>query len=258
MAIAFNASADGGQVTSATSLTFSYTVGGGSNRKLFVTATGATTDNLTGATYNGVAMSLLAKMFGGSGRWEYLFELNNPASGANNVVITASGTSDFILGGASDYSGCAQAASEVIVTNTSSPTSVASLTTAITTISDNDWVVLTASGFSGSAPPTAGTGSTFRSADGVFGIWGLFDSGAPVTPAGSYSMTVNYNAAGLNKISVIMAAFAPAGVSTFDMTSRRAINIQQQPDTPSHTFTRSGITPGGIIIPNIGSVFILP
>jgi hypothetical protein len=51
----------------------------------------------------------------------------------------------------------------------------------------------------------------------------------------------------------------PAPSATFDMTSRRLAGTQQQqPDTPSHTFTRSGITPGGIIIPNIGSVFILP
>lgn len=229
MAIAFVAAADGGNTTAATSFTWAYTVGGGTKRILFVSVEGTATDIITGATYAAASMTLVGKILSGSSRWEYLFYLLNPASGANNVVVSASSTCDFIFAGASDYSGVKQVAPEVTGTNTSG-VAAASLTTSITTISDNAWIVLMSGGFSGNAAPTAGSGSTFRVAEGTFGTWGLFDSGAAITPAQAYSMTTVQSSGGLNIITHIYAAFAPdtGGAQTFfsraqyDLSTRRA------------------------------------
>jgi len=99
MAIAFDATTDGGNTT-ATSLTYSHTCTG-SNRILFVSVIGAIgSDNVTGATYAGAAMTLVDKQ--ASARSTYLFYLIAPATGANNVVVSA-GSSSFIWSAAAPY-----------------------------------------------------------------------------------------------------------------------------------------------------------
>ena len=199
MALAFDAAVDGGSTTG-TSRTFSHTCSG-SNRLLIVGVRGGTTadgDVITGVTYNGVSMT---KIFGNEplgNRWTYLYYLINPASGANNVVISASASIN-ISGAASSYTGAYQSSQPDAYTNNSSATSP--LTTTNTTLIDNCWNVLVVVSNTGQA---ASTGSTQRTIDGA-GTFGLYDTNGAKTPAGSVSMTVT----ALNFLNSIMASIIP-------------------------------------------------
>lgn len=208
MAIAFDAATDGGNNGgSTTSITFSHTCTG-SDRLLIVAVIGdPTTDDVTGVTYNGVAMTQVGKQSPAIGyRWAYLYHLEAPASGANNVVISA-GSAHYLWGGAASYTGV-NASGQPDQTATNSGTGP-TLTTSITTVADNCWMMLMEGSYDAdTGHPAAGTGSTRRKNDASFGAWGLFDNNAAITPAGANSMqTVRTGPVGLSHVA---ASFAPA------------------------------------------------
>lgn len=211
MAIAFVGAANGGSASVATSLTYSYTCGSGLNRLLVVAINGdVLTDLITGVTYAGVSMTLIDKQTANTGeRWQYLFYLLAPATGANNVVISASGTCDSIASGAADYTGVSASGQPDATTKHSTAVAGNTFTTSITTVTDSSWTILSDISFSDGTPPTAGTGLTRRTFDPSFGSWSLHDSGGVVNPAGSYSMTTN-RGSNANSWGHVVAAFKPA------------------------------------------------
>jgi hypothetical protein len=99
--------------------------------------------------------------------------------------------------GAASYFNVNQSAPEVSATGSVTGTS---LTTTLTTLSDNDWTVAFAMA---ATSPTAGAGTTKRVGSNSYG---MFDSNAPITPPGSTSLTVN---ATNSLITSVMAAFSP-------------------------------------------------
>jgi hypothetical protein len=193
MAITFDAATDGGNVNPGTSLTWSHTCTG-SLLILFVGFNGdniGAADDITSVTYNGVSMTLAAKQINpasGGDRDTYLYYLLGPATGAHNVVISCT-SSHVLQGGAVSYTGVKQSGQpDATAINFEVTPSAKTLTTSVTTVADNCWTVLVEGCFD-AANPLAGAGSTRRTFDGVNGGWGLFDSNAPKTPAGSTSMT---------------------------------------------------------------------
>lgn len=207
-AIAFDAATDGGLV-SATSLSFPHTCTG-SGLVLLVGVLGdliGGADDVTGVTYNGAALTLVDKYTAvGADRYTYLFLLAGPATGAHNVVVSASSSHD-LFAGAISFSGCA-AAGQPDAHRTNSGSS-APLTTALTTIANNCWTVVFAASYASNNAPTAGTGSTRRTFDASFGAWGFFDSNGPITPAGSYSMTTSYPTPIAHDLIHLMLSLAP-------------------------------------------------
>ena len=200
MAIALDTSTDGGNV-SATSLTYSHTCTG-SNLVLFVSVIYGTADNVTGVTYNGVAMTQLGKQQrpGGS-RFTYLYGLVNPTTGANNVVISNS-ASDFTEGASVSYTGVKQSGlPDAFVGQNYTAQTVYS--TNITTIADDCW--LTGLGYGGTV--SAGTNATLRQTMS-FGSEALFDSNSSVGTAGSKTINVNTTS---SSGTTLFASFAPAG-----------------------------------------------
>lgn len=182
MAIAYDTSVSGGFTNSGTSLTWSHTCTG-SNGVLLVTVVGDTaTDVVTGATYNGVAMTLIGHIQGGSGgsltRYTYLFGLIGPATGANTVAVSAS-SAIYMAGMSSSYTGVS--AFETGVTNTA-PAGSSSLTLTATTGVANCWLVAGWKNNWGNA--SAGTGTTMRQSANDLCIG---DSNAALT-AGSQSL----------------------------------------------------------------------
>lgn len=103
MAIALDAFVDVQQVT-ATSLTYSHTVAG-DDRLLIVDS--IATVNVSGVTYNGVAMTSITSVTDDAGRIHRLWYLVAPATGANNVVITCD-SSTAIRGTSASYTGVDQ------------------------------------------------------------------------------------------------------------------------------------------------------
>lgn len=184
-----------------TSFTASYTVGSGSNRLLVVGVVGdLTLDDVTGVTYNSVAMTQVGKVQTPTGgRWTYLYYLLNPASGSNNVVVSA-GSSHFLGVGAADYTGVNSLNASVTNTASSSTTVTGTLTTSI----NNAWL-MAAVGYTSGALSSSTPGSVRYDMD--FNVGGYIDSNSAITPAGSTSITATQSL--ISNLCIIVGAFAP-------------------------------------------------
>jgi hypothetical protein len=204
MPITFDAATTTSYVTN-TSKTFSHTCSTGSDRILFVGALTGGGDIVTGATYGGDAMTLIAKiaLSGGTSNVIYLFYKIAPKTGANNVVISQS-SSAFLDGVACSYTGAEQA-NQPDGSATNSTTSITSLSASVTTSDDNCWsVAIGRSG--GNQVVSAGSGS-YKRANATY--IPMFDSNADLTPTGSKTMTITQPTSG--NMSMVMATFSPAG-----------------------------------------------
>lgn len=214
MAIAFDA-ATGTTSTNTNTNTFTHTCSG-TDRFLIVpcaSLNNGALDAVTGVTYNGVAMTRLGSFYQvGTFNWIiYIYYLANPDSGTNNVVVTRNTSNGQTYGAAASYTGVDQITpidnGVTSGTSTSPPT-----TTSHTSTTDNSWFFLTHANVD--ANSTASTGATLRGTASF--ICTRFDSGGPVTPAGSYSMTISWP--GTRAGRSIMFAMRPAagGGATFN------------------------------------------
>lgn len=221
MAIAFDAATDGGRSTAVTSKTVSHTNGSGSDRYLIV-AVGweGDTDDITGVTYGGTAMQRLG-VHSGQSMWQYLYGLAAPATGANDIVISAGATDNIICYSAS-YTGVHQTVpvDQRITQNNSGISSGAwNGATLVTRVTDSWGVLLSTKSAGGTM--SAGGGSTERAdGDGM----GLFDSNAALGAPASESMnsfasdgTQNWSHLMLNLIP--SGATLPTGILVHNMTN---------------------------------------
>jgi len=199
MAVAF---VNSGAVATSSS---SYTVGSGSNRLLVLVVVGAIdSDDITGANYGGVAMTLVDKLIAGAGsRYSYMFYLLNPASGSNAFDVTGSG---FNNGHCADYTGVLQSG-QPDVSGKASNTGQTSISKAITTVADNCWLVSHESNRGGSPTLTAGANTTIRNQNGNSSA--IADSNGAQTPAGSFSQAFSFGTAPTDA-KIIVASFSPA------------------------------------------------
>lgn len=252
--IQFDAITAPGLVASATSQTFSHTTTG-PNRILFVGLFGATTDILTGITYNAIAMSFVGKVQVSTDRWVYLYVLVNPAAGAHNVVISFSGAT-AIKSFAVSYTGARQG-NQPDASTTNSATGATSITTTVTSVINSCWTFLVAKGLSGSNP-AAGAGTFLL---GTGNDLSVFDSGGVITPAGSTSLiatSVSTNYA------TVMVAFSPSSlkISVSDSITVTESKSMSLPGLPISIFAFEGIlvneyvSPGFNIVYNSIKVFI--
>jgi hypothetical protein len=198
--IAFDAVA-ASEVAPGTSLTWSHTCSG-SNRILFVGITILSgSDLVTGVTYDGVAMTRVATIVETGGTQTlYLYALVNPATGANNVVVSVS-SSITIRATSASYTGARQSGIPD-ASGTKTTASTTSQALAVTTVTDKSWMVSFAIGTSDQ--PAASTGVTSRQSATNRA---LGDSAADITPAGSYSMT--WTSPTSTNMAVVQASFAP-------------------------------------------------
>lgn len=169
----------------------------------FYTEASGSTDPITGVTWGGIACTLIRKQLRANNiGYTQLWYIVNPASSAT-VEITCS-TAYLDAAFAQYYTGASQSGvPDSDNSNSTTPTN--SITVSTTTVADNCWVVC--AGLSDNGGISAGTGMTSRGSYGGFAIAG--DSNGAVTPAGSYSMTLNGTGNG-NQI-LVMASFKPAG-----------------------------------------------
>lgn len=199
--IAFDAWTSGGAASTAT-LTFSHTTTG-SNRFLVVSARSETGgDHISGITYAGTAMTrAIAKAWvPNNNNWVYLYYLLNPASGANDVVVSGNGTNQ-ISAGASSYTGATQS----VAPDTGFVSETASgdryVTVNVTTA--NSWLV--ENYVSADANPTAIVGGVTRGVVGANPT--LADSNAAV---GSGNQTIGMTWGESDRHIILGLAFAPA------------------------------------------------
>lgn len=149
----------------------------------------SSTGVVTGVTYAGVSLTKIgSESTDGANNSTSTWVLANPASGANNVVITTT-SNGIIMCEIASYTGVNQA-SPVWASVTNWPTTTTSWTQTLTTTADNSWLVMCAKGRSGNTV-TAGANTFVRVTVEVLFTW-LFiaDSNSAQTPTGSKSLNV--------------------------------------------------------------------
>jgi len=217
MAIAFDAASSASTINSAhTSKTWSHTCTG-SDRVLIVgigtfNSTGG--GKISGITYNGVSMTLVAEASAQSNIYSSMWYLIAPSTGANNIVASfASQTYDWCA--SASYTGVAQ--SGFPDASSSGNNTSTSITGTVTTIADNAWTVMTP--LCNAAGITGGTGTTVRAISPTNGRQAICDSNGDITPAGSSSLIVNCNNDSNAQVIVSMepAADAPVFVPTMQI-----------------------------------------
>jgi hypothetical protein len=160
MAVAFDAAAmaDG----SGTSLTFAHTVGVGSDRAIVagmqVYESPAGSDCVSGVTYAAVALSELGRVTHATHAGVELWGLQAPATGANNVVISCSATTDELIGGSVSFTGVDQS-TPFGTAGTAAPGAVTTITQDIASATDD--MVIDAMGLY-NRTPSAGASQDVR------------------------------------------------------------------------------------------------
>ena len=172
----------GGDTTlvTTTTKTWSHTCTG-TERALVV---GGLTNGTLTATYAGVSMTQVQVATSPGGINSYLFVLANPASGANNVILTRSGGT-FIVGGSASFTNVDQSTPVDVSVSETNTTSTTVLTT-LTTLTDGAWTVANWREDVGRAlTPDSGTTEIF---DGGGLGWHFVRSTNAITTAGSTSL----------------------------------------------------------------------
>jgi hypothetical protein len=150
----------------------------------------------------------------------YLLRLLNPASGANNVVVTFSNV-HYIIPGAAEYGGVGSFGAWGL---NYSAGDANTLTSTLTTTTANSWIALAEESYeTGNSSPTAGAGDTLRAVETVYSTWGLFDSGAAIATPGAYSMTTN-RANNSHAIVHLMVEMIPAASVSIPAGSSGAVH----------------------------------
>lgn len=204
MAIAFDSTTTSSLGSAVTSITFAHTCTG-SDRILFVATANNGGVNVTGVTYNGVAMTNIGwALSNNAPSKSYLWYLIAPATGANNVIVSLSWSASVIAKVAS-YTWVKQSA-QPDAFSLWWPTTTTSYSQSVTTIADNSWAIMCWMGRTGSAI-TAGANTFIRSNIELV-LAGLFiiDTNSPKTPAGTDTMNVT---SGSQEFTGIMASFSP-------------------------------------------------
>ncbi len=206
--------------------TVAYTIGGGANRCLVLTIEGDVTADIaaplpTVTTYNGVPMVLALPNdnFGNAGalRYNYIYyllEASLPVAGTYNFIVTFAGTQIIILSCA-EYNGVGWLDS--VARHNSGGAAVTSLTSSITTRTDNSWIVVLEQHNGGAT--VAGSGLTLRVNNAHFVQPAILDSNGPLTPVGSKSVTTT-SASALTAHTLISLAPATATIPSAAFLAR--------------------------------------
>lgn len=220
MAIIYDASTAGGSInTSGSTITFSHTVGSGSNRILLVGVgieDNPTARSVGSVTYNGVALSLTradgiteATVGARTEIW-HLLEATMPAAGSYNVVVTmatAISANDSVIAAATSFSGVKQLAP--IANGSVSAVDSSTFSTGITTANDGSYVYDVILGNTNNTWTATAVGQIERTDQQAGG--GLSTSGTstkPVTTAGA--TTMDWTASGTQgRYSHSVAAISP-------------------------------------------------
>lgn len=203
MAISFDAASTISFVA-ATSASTTHTCTG-TNRILFINAWQiGPVEIVTSVTYNGVGLTKVA-FVANTDRGAGLWCLVNPATGANTLTINAS-LSSGIQGAAASYTGAKQTGVPDS-SNTRASASGSPATVSTTTVADNSWLVAAFVNDTGNI--SAGTSTTIR-APGGSTTFGIYDSNAAKTPAGSFALATTN---GGGNTAAVIASFAPVVAS---------------------------------------------
>jgi hypothetical protein len=172
------------------------------------------TDTFSGVTYNGVSMTLLTSNAVSASVVSRVYYLVNPASGANDIVVSLSAATNFPIGKAVSYTNADQATQpDVAVVHEED--SGATVSTGITTASANDLLVSVLFVDSGDAPWSPTDGATARTSVAETGNGaGIYVSDNAQASAGAGTVTWSKASSTNEYSSVIFAIRGVAGVAS--------------------------------------------
>ena len=235
--IAFDAASSGTDGGGDTTLSWSHTIGSGSNRILIVLAlaedTSESDTTITSITYNSTAMTEVS----GTNVWEsplranmyYMLETDLPSSGAYTIEITYQGTVSDLAGGAISLTGVKQQAAEAVATGSDGDNTV--ISTNITTQTDGAWVIDLVGGDRVESFFTTTSGMVERFDDAGSNTHTAAGSTKPVASAGSTTMSWEFDGSS----SVLVHTLA-----SFEKEDATAPEKATNP-SPSHQATGIGI-----------------
>ncbi|PJE64865.1 MAG: hypothetical protein COU90_01205 [Candidatus Ryanbacteria bacterium CG10_big_fil_rev_8_21_14_0_10_43_42] len=212
--IAYDATSNSGSKLNVSSFNWSHTTSG-TNRLLVVgVAMNDSTDSdrtVTGITYNSVAMTNVREDDNDAdNNSTSLWYLANPSSGANTIAVTLNGTNSGATGAAISLTGVDQL-SPLDAQNGSTLTNNNSLSTSVTTIADNAWVVdIIFSEVGSQGTPAVGAGQTRVGLVETTPFDSAISYEGPKTPAGSVTMSWSNTVTGGADWSQSAASFKPA------------------------------------------------
>lgn len=200
-AVAFDASATGGPTT-ATSITFSHTVSG-ANREIEVQSY-TLNDTTTGVTYNSASLTFIDNTtFPGGGRLgARRYALAAPSTGANNVVISTSGSVQ-IIGHSASYTGVKQTGQPEATGSNNSTSGTA--TCAATVATSQAWLTMAEPNGAGTCTAGASTNVRQTNANGT-----CFADGGPFG-TGSQTLTVTHAS---SQWATLCGAYAPVAAAS--------------------------------------------
>lgn len=186
--ILFDASSNGGYTAASNTDTWSHTCSGDDRFLVVGVAMLSLAQTVSGITYNGVALTLIGvrSSVTGAARVE-LWGLIAPATGANNIVVTLTGSIAF-AGVASSYNNVHQTVpTEGFNSAQATNVGAADATVNVTTVADNDWTVDIVC--TDDTAITVGAGQISRANVTGAGGSGAMSSEGTKTPAGSVTMS---------------------------------------------------------------------
>lgn len=204
------------QNTTGTSLSFSYTVASGSNRVLMVGAfeniTGYTASNITGVTFNGVAMTKLVEYYRtfSDGFMASIWYLAAPDVTTANIVLSLSVSTD-VNAIAANYTDASQTAPTGTALKQFSSNSATDATMNPVSITDNSWAFSVFSNIDGAISDNTNYVG-FNS-----GAFEIGDSNGGMGTSGVETVTATRASSRWG--GCVTAAFAPAPVTSTAMLS---------------------------------------
>jgi pectate lyase len=264
-AISFDSASRTASTTAISSLTWSHTLGGGSDRIVIIGVacedTTATNANVLSVTFNGASATAVpnSKISGGGTgiiqtQLFYVLNASLPAAGTYSVKVTFQGSIQGASVGAVSLAGVRQSGPEAVTAKTDT-SGADSISTSITPLTSGAWVVdVVGSGNSGTF--TAGSGQTARWSIAASGMTGASSNKVAASPG---AMTLSWTHSGANRLAHSLASFAPSagGVPTPTPTPTPTPSPTPTPTpTPSPTPTpgapdfhlfgfAAGVTTGG-------------
>lgn len=194
MAVTLNAvgpSATSASGTSVSSLTWSHTVGSGSNRVLYANVrvgfnAADSTRAKSSCTYNGVTMKSVGKVLCNNDVWGFVevFRMINPPSGAHNVVATCTKSAAVLIGDSIDYFNADQTTPNGPIGTTAASAGTTATTDPIATKSTG--IVHAVAGGGSGFSATTGTLEASKNVNTATGsgnaMTAIYAGGSPVTP----------------------------------------------------------------------------
>ena len=216
-AIAFDATSESSCTSDALSpyvISWSHTVTG-TNTLLVVGVSTANQDNtISSITYNSVALTLIRTDVNAGANLSSLWYLVNPSTGANTITVTFGESISTAYAAAVSLTEVNQS-NPLDAENGTSADGADSITTTVTTVADNAWLVDMVTKESSVGPLVAGTNQTDRNQANCTTQDSGISSVNGKTPAGGEAMDWNDDGAvGTFDWSISAASFAPAGTAT--------------------------------------------